>query len=280
MADVVLDGSAFLKIIYRRGDTFTLYFPVYNADGSVYDLTDHTVTFDICSARSVGASNLSFSAGNGLTLSTGLITLNKSYSLMNVLRRGEWFVYMTVTYPDGTRSLWVNGQLIINEGNYIPDGTTVAYIGDSVAISVTTYSDLTFLRTIPVTVPSASVLQLHLTNYTCIPAPGSGKYLRLMSAQHVLQFGTIAYSSTASPQIRFYYGTGRTFNCGFDDAGSFMTGTQSRTTTVLENNGLANMNLADIENKEITVRTSSDSSFYTLGDGLYKPVLTYMVINI
>jgi hypothetical protein len=275
MADVVLDGSAYLKIVYRRGDTFALYFPVTNADGSVYDLTGHTVTFDICSAPSVTASNLSFNTGNGLTLSTGLVTLSKSYSLMNVLRRGQWWVYMTVTYPDGTRTLWVNGQLIINEGIYIPSGGET-YIGDSVAISVGADHIGGETRAVEFTLSSSQILALENTTVQYLAPIAANKYAVPFSCDYIYYFGGIAYTRNSSASISHFWDN--VTLAGFS-MGSMLTQTFNCVSNVFVGSALSNVNTNLLLNKGLFVRVSPGTSF-TLGNGTLKIKVLYHVVTV
>lgn len=274
MAEVVLDGSAYLKIVYRRGDSFILYFPAYNADGSVYDFTGHTVTFDICSAPSVTSSNLSFSTGSGLSLSTGLITLTKSYSLMNVLRRGNWWVYMTVTYPDGTRSLWVNGQLIINEGNYIPSGGEV-YIGDSVAISVGSDRIGGETRAVYYDLSSTKILDLHNTPIQYLAPIAANKYAVPTSCEYIYTFGGIAYTRNSTASIISAW-DGVT-SAGLA-AGAMLTQTFNCISDAFAGGSLASTNTSLILNKGLFFKLNGGS--FTLGNGTLKIKVLYHVVTV
>lgn len=274
MAEVVLDGSAYLKIVYRRGDSFVLYFPSYNADGSVYDFTDHTVTFDICSAPSVTASNLSFSSGNGLSISGNLITLTKSYSLMNVLRRGNWWVYMTVTYPDGTRSLWANGSLIINEGIYIPSGGET-YIGDSIAVSVG--SDLIggVTRAVEYNLTSAQILALHITPVQYLAPIAVNKYAVPISCEYIYTFGGVAYTRNSTASIISAW-DGVT-SAGLA-AGAMLTQTSDCVSDVFAGGSLASTALSLILNKGLFFKLNAGS--FTLGNGTLKIKVLYHVVTV
>lgn len=134
-----------------------------------------------------------------------------------------------------------------------------------------------------VEIPSTQVLNIHLQEVDVIPSPGPGKYNRVIDIDYVLKFldtGGVAYVATGSPVLQLYYGTGRNFTTGFFTAGSFMDELQSKTTTVAESTGMTNVNLTDLENKPITVRTTSDSAFWTVGNGILRIIVSYMIVDI
>jgi hypothetical protein len=142
MNEVSADISKLLKITSRRGDTFNMDINVNNMDGSPYDFTGHTVTLDVFTSAADQSANLSFASGSGLTLSTGQITLLKTVSEMNPLRRGDRLYFLRVTFPDGYKKLWLNGPFVVNEGVYNSTGSnneatlTIRSGGDVVNISV------------------------------------------------------------------------------------------------------------------------------------------------
>lgn len=118
MSEVFTDISKYLKITSRRGDTFNLEVNVNSANGSAYDFTDHVVTWEVYTGAGDRSANLSFASGSGLTLSTGLISLTKSIADMSPLRRGARIHFLRVTFPDGSKKLWVNGDWVVNEGTF------------------------------------------------------------------------------------------------------------------------------------------------------------------
>lgn len=140
MTEVSADISKLLKIIARYGDTFNLSINVNNLDGSAYDFTGHTVTLDVYNPADREPC-LSFSYGEGLTLSSGLISLEKTVSEMNPLRRGERIYFLRVTFPDSSKKLWLNGPFVTNEGIFTGSDNAEATIsigsqGDVITVTV------------------------------------------------------------------------------------------------------------------------------------------------
>lgn len=141
MADIVIDKSRNKKIITRHGASFALNILVKNNDGSSYDFTGHTVTFEIFRGPSDRSAELIFSTGSGLTLSIGLIALSKTLTQMAALRLKSYVYYLWVTFPDGTKKLWLNGQFSINKEEYdapssSPETITVTTASDTLSITV------------------------------------------------------------------------------------------------------------------------------------------------
>lgn len=139
------------------------------------------------------------------------------------------------------------------------------------------------IRTVIVDIPSASVLQLHLTNYELIAAPGAGKYIYLLPyGLFQLVFNTVAYVRVNSAVLQFYYGFDRTISRGITAIGGFGDDTENTITNFAEpsGGGVSSISLSSITNKALTIRTTSDTAFYTTGNGVFRVIINYMIIDI
>ena len=121
MKQATVDISKRLDIICRRSNTFSKIFSVKNADGTPFNFTGYTAKLEVFSSVSDRTPDLVFNAANGLTLSLGEIYLSKLATQMN-MRRRDYIYFLTLTYPDGSIKVWLNGSFIVNEGFF--DGIT------------------------------------------------------------------------------------------------------------------------------------------------------------
>jgi hypothetical protein len=137
-----------------------------------------------------------------------------------------------------------------------------------------------FILTETVDIPASQVIQLHNTGSVILSAPGAGKFNRIINVDYSLIYNSNTYVATGTPQLQLYYGNARTFSVGMTLAGTFMTGTQSKITTVLELSGLSNVNISDLENKAIYVLTSNGAESWATGDGILRVRVSYLIIDI
>lgn len=263
------DPARRLEVYFRIRRNGSKTFTFYDSDGAPYPISDKTFEFIVKTNSGDRTNQIRLTESDGISKTFNALVVTVDSDDTNI-KEGEYYWEL---YISSTSKTWLSGKAFFHNGVF--DG-----VGEE-SDEITIVDASNFIKQTTTDVPSASVLQLHTTNYEIIPAPGVGKYNKLISALHVLVYNSIAYTATNGPVIDFYYGSGRTFDAGLPTAGTFMTGSQNKVTSVTEaGGGLSSVNISDIENKAITARTTSDTAFWTLGNSVYRVIATYMVIDI
>lgn len=135
------------------------------------------------------------------------------------------------------------------------------------------------VKGISVSFDSSAVYTIHSANHEVIAAPGVGKYIKVISVIHTLIHNGITYvTNGGSPQMQLYYGDDRTLSTSFSTVGAFMSSSVSFMSYVV--GGTNSFTISGMENKAITARTTSDSQFWTEGNGTYKIKVSYMIVDI
>lgn len=137
MVQVNVDKSKAVKIVTRLGESFNLNIIVRNRDGSDYDFTNHTVTFELFIGPSHRTAEVVFSDASGLTLTNGLIALEKTAAQMAAFRLDKYRPYLWVTFPNGHKKLWFNGEFVVNKESYdAPETEDIELIIESVSDTI------------------------------------------------------------------------------------------------------------------------------------------------
>lgn len=108
MAKLVLDASTRCDITYRKNDTFRFTITAKDASSNDFNFTGYTSKMQIKDALS-GSVLQTYADGSGLTLETGLITVDLGKL---ALSRQELIYDLQLTSAGGDVSTWLNGKLI------------------------------------------------------------------------------------------------------------------------------------------------------------------------
>lgn len=113
MAAQDLTITATYDITYYRGSTFELVFTATNTDtGLSIDLTGYTIEVDIKEHKRSATALLSFTAADGVTISSNTFTLSKTAAQMTLVD-GVHYWDCKVTKPDGTVEYWYEGKFTV-----------------------------------------------------------------------------------------------------------------------------------------------------------------------
>lgn len=103
------DTAAYVKIIAKRGDTFSRVFQFTNSDGSEKDLTGYTFRMQVRDSNKSNRILLDFTMTNGISVSGGAVTFQKAKSTMEKVIPGCHEYDIEVIKPDNTGKTWFYG---------------------------------------------------------------------------------------------------------------------------------------------------------------------------
>ena len=126
------------------------------------------------------------------------------------------------------------------------------------------------------TLTSTNLLALRATPMQLVPAPGAGKYLRLLSYDLIYTFLTAAYTNT-NATLKLFQGTTANAVALTGDLGAILTNTASR-----QSNGAAPVvsldTLTHMQNVALFAGNDGSAEFLA-GAGSLKILVTYQVVT-
>jgi hypothetical protein len=86
--------------------------------------------------------NLNLTSGSGITLSEGNINLSRTADQLKGFRDHSYMYFLILTYPDGSKKLWLNGKFKVNEELYdspvsADDELVIALNGAPITLTIT-----------------------------------------------------------------------------------------------------------------------------------------------
>lgn len=113
MKAATADKAKRLDLYARMDGTFKKTLIVKNqADDSDFDFTDYTIELKIVDSW-FRTPKLIVTTSNGLTVSAGRIEIEVDASVIN-FRKEDNYYFLWLTYPDGTKYVWLNGKFVVN----------------------------------------------------------------------------------------------------------------------------------------------------------------------
>jgi hypothetical protein len=165
------------------------------------------------------------------------------------------------------------GQVLITNGT-TPTWTTLSGDATLSATGVLTITATSVVKTVKLTIPTASVLTLYTTPLTIIAAPGAGYAIEVISAAYRLTFNSIAYATNTT--LRLIQDTADV------PVGSSVSSALAATITQMSDiNAINNPTSGQtkiIENKALTVTVATGDP--TAGNSALDIYVTYRLITL
>lgn len=141
MIKIKTDISQLVTLISKRGDTFNLSITVKNSDDTNYDFTGYSALMEWKRNTSSPKADLTFSYPNDISISSGLISIKKDASSMNI-QSGNYYFSLQLIDGDGNAKTWINGTVIHNAKGKNVDGSsnalelTINESGDTISLVI------------------------------------------------------------------------------------------------------------------------------------------------
>lgn len=166
------------------------------------------------------------------------------------------------------------GQIIVNNGSSVPTWTAISGDATLSATGALTITNNGILKTISVTIPTASVLTLNATPVTIIPAQGAGTYIEVISATAQMTYVSATYATNGILRLLT---SGATIGQVSWTANGFLFGTTTRMVkgTTTATTGVAETQL--LANTAVVAQV--DTGNPTTGDSSIIIKVTYRVIS-
>jgi len=110
---ISVDVSERIDLRSRAGESFNLQIVLTNTDGSAFDLSSYTLTFEVLDSANTVV--LSAATGTGLAISGNEIAIDKSAADMSALAANNYSYRLKAV--NGTyEKTWVDGQFMLYAG--------------------------------------------------------------------------------------------------------------------------------------------------------------------